>query len=260
MQEFRLCSFVGGNSGIGKETAIALAARGARVIIACRDVQKAEVAVREIKTRSRSLNVSYMELDLANLQSVREFCKTFLQKEQRLDILINNAGENVFKNQISSYCLPSVLHLQQFRVITLTSSVYKYQKLDFQDLNYNIIPFFTFCRSKLANIYFTQELSRLMEGKGVTAYAVHPGFVQSNWTCHFSILFRVVMQVIMYMFSVSCEVGAQTVIYCAVSADVLQYSGGFFSDCQPAPLRPFARDAGVAKKLWEASERMVKLP
>ncbi|XP_006640365.2 retinol dehydrogenase 14 [Lepisosteus oculatus] len=268
----------GGNSGIGKETAIALAARGARVIIACRDVQKAEVAMREIKTRSRSLNVSYMELDLANLQSVREFCQTFLQKEQRLDVLINNAGmpsvlgwtDDRFSmcfgvNHLGHFLLTSLLlnrlkECAPSRVITLTSSVYKYQKLDFQDLNYNVIPFFTFCRSKLANIYFTQELSRLMEGKGVTAYAVHPGFVQSNWTCYFSILFRIVMQVIMYMFFVSCEVGAQTVIYCAVSDDVLQYSGSFFSDCQPTPLRPFARDAGVAKKLWEASERMVKLP
>lgn len=61
------------------------------------------------------------------------------------------------------------------RVISLTSSMYKYQKLDFQDLNYNIVPFFTYCRSKLANIYFTQELARMMEGKGVTAYSVHPG-------------------------------------------------------------------------------------
>lgn len=61
------------------------------------------------------------------------------------------------------------------RVVTLTCSNYKYQKLDFQDLNYNLLPFFTYCRSKLANIYFTQELARLMEGKGVTAYSVHPG-------------------------------------------------------------------------------------
>lgn len=67
--------------------------RGARVIIACRDVNKAEKAVREIKFRSRSLNIFHMELDLANLRSIREFCKKFLQSEKRLDILVNNAGE-----------------------------------------------------------------------------------------------------------------------------------------------------------------------
>lgn len=85
--------FAGGNSGIGKETAVALAMRGARVIIACRDFGKADVAVREIKFKSHSLNVLHMELDLANLHSIREFCKSFLQREKRLDILINNAGE-----------------------------------------------------------------------------------------------------------------------------------------------------------------------
>lgn len=72
-------------------------------------------------------------------------------------------------------------------------------------------------------------------------------------------LFRMLMQVVMWMFFVSCEAGAQTVIYCAVSDDVAKHSGGYFMDCRPAKLRPFARDAGVAKKLWEASERLVKL-
>lgn len=84
---------LGGNSGIGKETAVALAMRGARVIIACRDVDKARKAVKEIKARSHSVNVLYMELDLANMKAIREFCTSFLQKEKKLDILINNAGE-----------------------------------------------------------------------------------------------------------------------------------------------------------------------
>lgn len=86
-----------------------------------------------------------------------------------------------------------------------------------------------------------------------------PGFVQSSWTCHYSFLFRMLMQVVMWMFFVPCEIGAQTVIYCAVSDDAAKHSGGYFVDCRPATLRPFARDAGVAKKLWEASERLVKL-
>lgn len=86
-----------------------------------------------------------------------------------------------------------------------------------------------------------------------------PGFVQSGWTSHFSILFRMLMQVIMWMFFVSCEIGAQTVVYCAVSEEAAKNNGGYFADCRPASLRSFARDAGVAKKLWEASERMVKL-
>lgn len=267
----------GGNAGIGKETAVALALRGARVIIACRDEEKAKKAVREIKARSHNMNVLYMEVDLANMKSIRDFGKAFLQREKRLDILINNAGmpsvldwtddnfsmcfgvNHLGHFLMTNLLLPRLKESSPSRVITLTCSSYKYQKLDFQDLNYNLFPFFTYCRSKLANIYFTQELARMMEGKGVTAYAVHPGYVQSNWTCHFSVLYRIVMQVVMFMFFVSCETGAQTVVYCAVSDEVVQHNGGYFSDCRPAPLRTFARDPGVAKKLWEASERLVKL-
>lgn len=268
----------GGNSGIGKETAVALALRGARVVIACRDPDKAETAVREIKLKSHSLNVLHMQLDLANLRSVREFCKNFLQKEKRLDILINNAGmpsildwtddgfsmcfgvNHLGHFLLTNLLLPRLKECAPSRVVTLTCSTYKYQKLDFQDLNYNLLPFFTYCRSKLANIYFSQELGRITDGKGVTSYAVHPGFVQSSWTCHYSFLFRMLMQVIMWMFFVPCEIGAQTVIYCAVSDEAAKHSGGYFVDCRPAVLRPFAKDAGVAKKLWEASERLVKLP
>lgn len=228
----------GGNSGIGKETAIALAMRGARVIIACRDPDKALDAVRMIKLKSHSLNVSHMELDLANLRSVREFCRSFLQTEKRLDILINNAGmpsvldwtddgfsmcfgvNHLGHFLLTNLLLPRLRESAPSRVVTLTCSNYKYQKLDFQDLNYNLLPFFTYCRSKLANVYFSQELARITEGKGVTAYAVHPGFVQSGWTCHFSFLFRILMQVVMWMFFVPCELGAQTVVYCAVSDEL----------------------------------------
>ncbi|RVE67743.1 hypothetical protein OJAV_G00084700 [Oryzias javanicus] len=242
----------GGNSGVGKETAVALATRGARVIVACRDPEKARRAVTEIRLQSRSLNVCHMELDLANLSSVRGFCRDFLQREKRLDVLINCADAGCVCRTLPKESAPS-------RVITLTCSNYKYQKLDFQDLNYNLLPFFTYCRSKLANIYFSQELARLTEGKGVSSFAVHPGFVQSGWTAHYSFLFRMLMQVVMWMFFVSSEIGAQTVIYCAVSDEAAKHNGGYFVDCRPAPLRPFARDEGVAKKLWEASERLVKL-
>uniref|UniRef100_A0A1A8HB20 Uncharacterized protein n=1 Tax=Nothobranchius korthausae TaxID=1143690 RepID=A0A1A8HB20_9TELE len=267
----------GGNSGIGKETAVAMAMRGARVIIACRDLSRAEKAVREIKLKSRSLYVFPMELDLASLRSVRDFCKSFLMREKRLDILINNAGmpgildwtndgfsmcfgvNHLGHFLLTNLLLPRLKECAPSRVVTLTCSNYKYQKLDFQDLNYNLLPFFTYCRSKLANIYFSQELARITEGKGVTSYAVHPGFVQSSWTCHYSFPFQMLMQVIMWMFFVPCEIGAQTVIYCSVSDEAAKHSGGYFVDCQPATLRPFARDAGVAKKLWEASERLVRL-
>ncbi|XP_068615111.1 retinol dehydrogenase 14-like [Brachionichthys hirsutus] len=168
---------------------------------------------------------------------------------------VNHLGHFLLTNLL----LPRLKECAPSRVVTLTCSTYKYQKLDFQDLNYNLLPFFTYCRSKLANIYFSQELARATEGRGVNSYAVHPGFVQSGWTSHYSVLFQMLMQVIMWMFFVPCEIGAQTVVYCAVADEAAKHSGGYFVDCRLATLRPFARDAGVAKKLWEASERLVKL-
>lgn len=111
---------------------------------------------------------------------------------------------------------------------------------------------------------FLQQWKRLLCGclsmsSNEQCLLSHSGYVQSNWTCHYSVLFRILVQVVMFMFFVSCEAGAQTVVYCAVSDEVLEHNGGYFTDCQPAHLRAFARDSGVAKKLWEASERLVKL-
>lgn len=84
---------------------------------------------------------------------------------------VNHLGHFLLTNLL----LPRLKECAPSRVVTLTCSTYKYQKLDFQDLNYNLLPFFTYCRSKLANIYFSQELGRITDGKGVTSYAVHPG-------------------------------------------------------------------------------------
>ncbi|XP_031747877.1 retinol dehydrogenase 12 isoform X2 [Xenopus tropicalis] len=267
----------GGTSGIGKETAIALAKRGARVIITNEDEEKGDTALRQIKRESVSMNVKIMKLNMANLQSIREFCKDFVQKEKRLDILINNAGvpavldwtDNGFSmcfgvNHLGTFLLTSLLterlkSCSPSRVITVTSEVHKYQRLDFADLNYNIVPLFSYCRSKLANVYFTQELARQIERHGVTSCAVHPGYVVGDWTSKFSVLFRIVMYVISSMFFISCLEGAQSVIHCAVSDDILQHNGGYFSDCKPCKLRPHAQDTGIAKKLWEVSEIMVGL-
>uniref|UniRef100_A0A8C5LUE8 Retinol dehydrogenase 11 n=1 Tax=Leptobrachium leishanense TaxID=445787 RepID=A0A8C5LUE8_9ANUR len=267
----------GGTSGVGRETAIALAKRGARVFITSQDEQKGEEALQHIKRESNSLNVRFLNLNMANLQSIRNFCQEFTKNEKRLDILINNEGvpavldwtENGFSmcfgvNHLGPFLLTNLLleHLKRSapsRVITVTSNVHKYPKLDFADLNYNIVPLFTYCRSKLANVYFSQELAQQNERHGIFSCAVHPGYVADDWTLQFSFLFRIVMYIFTSMFFISCHAGAQTVIHCAVSDEVLQHNGGYFSDCKPCKLRPHVQDLGIAKKLWEASETMVGL-
>ncbi|XP_018420446.1 PREDICTED: retinol dehydrogenase 12-like [Nanorana parkeri] len=267
----------GGVSGVGKETAIALARRGARVCITSHDEQKGEVAVREIKKESSSMNVRFCCLNLANLQNIRNFCREFLKTEKRLDILINHDGvpalldwtDNGFSmcfgvNHLGPFLLTNLLldrlkNCAPSRIVNITSNIHKYQKLDFTDLNYNIVPLFTYCRSKLANVYFTQELAQQVERHGISACAVHPGYVVGEWTSQFSILFRIVTYVFTSMFFISSHAAAQTVIYCAVSDDICQHNGSYFSDCKPCKLQPRVQDSGIAKKLWEASETMVGL-
>uniref|UniRef100_A0A4W3J743 Si:dkey-174n20.1 n=1 Tax=Callorhinchus milii TaxID=7868 RepID=A0A4W3J743_CALMI len=267
----------GGNSGIGKETAVHLARRGARVIIACRDPVRAEAAVTDIRRRSLSLAVHHRQLDLASLASVRHFCRCFLEAEKRLDVLINNAGavgrlgwtSDGFQicfgtNHLGPFLLTNLLldRLRESapsRVVTVSSDTYTFAKLDFSRLNAEGNRFANYSRSKLANILFTRELARRLEGTGVTAHSLHPGYIFTNWASHYSLGVRLVCYLFMSLFFISSELGSQTTIHCATSDQVLAHNGGYFSNCQPAKLSAQALDERAAKKLWDTSEQLVGL-
>uniref|UniRef100_A0A4W3JPR9 Si:dkey-174n20.1 n=1 Tax=Callorhinchus milii TaxID=7868 RepID=A0A4W3JPR9_CALMI len=261
----------GGNSGIGKETAVHLARRGARVIIACRDPVRAEAAVTDIRRRSLSLAVHHRQLDLASLASVRHFCRCFLEAEKRLDVLINNAGSNpgpgeicFGTNHLGPFLLTNLLldRLRESapsRVVTVSSDTYTFAKLDFSRLNAEGNRFANYSRSKLANILFTRELARRLEGTGVTAHSLHPGYIFTNWASHYSLGVRLVCYLFMSLFFISSELGSQTTIHCATSDQVLAHNGGYFSNCQPAKLSAQALDERAAKKLWDTSEQLVGL-
>lgn len=186
----------GGNSGIGKETAVDLAGRGGKVYIACRDINRSRVDLKEIKERSKSKEVHLMKLDLASIKSIRDFSKDFHEREKKLNILINNAGimacpksytEDGFEMQIG------VNHLGHFlltnllldlltasapsRIIVVSSSAHKFSDINRDDLmsekSYNKIK--VYGQSKLANILFALELGRRLEGTNVTVNSCHPG-------------------------------------------------------------------------------------
>ncbi|CAM5099061.1 unnamed protein product [Eretmochelys imbricata] len=276
----------GANSGLGRATAAELLRLQARVILGCRDRGRAEQAAREIRAelgaQAEDGELVIRELDLASLRSVRSFCQRVLQEEPRLDVLINNAGifqcpymktEDGFEmqfgvNHLGHFLLTNLLlgllkSSAPSRIVVVSSKLYKYGEINFEDLNSEISynKSFGYSRSKLANILFTRELARRLEGTGVTVNVLHPGIVRTNLGRYVNIplLAKPLFNLVSWAFFKTPLEGAQTSIYLASSAEVEGVSGKYFGDCKEEELLPKAMDDLVARKLWDISEVMVGL-
>uniref|UniRef100_A0A8C9QKA1 Retinol dehydrogenase 14 n=1 Tax=Spermophilus dauricus TaxID=99837 RepID=A0A8C9QKA1_SPEDA len=202
------------------------------------------------------------------------------QEEPRLDVLINNAGvfqcpytktEDGFEmqfgvNHLGHFLLTSLLlgllkSSAPSRIVVVSSKLYKYGEINFEDLNseqsYN--KSFCYSRSKLANILFTRELARRLEGTNVTVNVLHPGIVRTNLGRHIHIplLVKPLFNLVSWAFFKTPLEGAQTSIYLASSPEVEGVSGRYFGDCKEEELLPKAMDDSVARKLWDISEVMV---
>ncbi|KAI8487690.1 retinol dehydrogenase 14-like [Branchiostoma floridae x Branchiostoma belcheri] len=270
----------GANSGIGKATAMELARRRARVIMACRDVQKGQQAVADIRKHTSDGDLVVKQLDLGSLASVRQFSEEILREESQLDVLINNAGvfqtpflttEDGFElqfgvNHLGHFLLTSLLldllkRSAPSRVVVLSSQLYRRGKIDFHNLNGEIYYDRSagYANSKLANNLFTHELARRLDGTGVTVNSVSPGMVWTNLGRHVSHpLWKKVLFAPLAMFLVGTPwEGAQTVLYAAIAEELEGVTGRYFRQCQESSLDQVATDDGVAKKLWEISEKLV---
>jgi NAD(P)-dependent dehydrogenase (short-subunit alcohol dehydrogenase family) len=271
----------GGNSGIGLATAVALARAGARVIVTARDATRGNAAVEDIRRRSGADSVELSLFDLGSLASVRAGAADILGRCDRLDVLVNNAGIVLSQRQETPDGLEAtfaVNHLGHFlltdllrdrlvasapaRVVTVASTAHKGARrgLDFDDLQaertYRGMQVYS--RSKLANIYFTTELARRLQGTGVTANCLHPGTVATGYgrdgdaTGFLSFGLKVIKP-----FILTAEQGARTSIYLASSPQVADVTGKYFVRCRPRTPSKAARDDAAAAKLWEASEKLV---
>ncbi|KAI4871850.1 hypothetical protein NFI96_016416 [Prochilodus magdalenae] len=224
----RTVVITGANTGIGKETARDMAKRGARVMMACRDLTRAEKAASEIRRSTGNGNVVVRHLDLASFFSVRQFVHEFIATEERLDILINNAG-----------------------------------KIHFDDLSFNKTPYdslVSYRQSKLANVLFTRELSRRIKGSGVTAYALHPGVIRTELGRYVETRHPIVsalLSIPAILLMKTPKQGAQTSIFCAITEGLENYSGCYFSDCKLKEPAPEAKDDLAAMRLWDVSAKLV---
>lgn len=269
----------GANTGIGKETAKDLAQRGARVYLACRDVQKGELVASEIQASTGNSQVLVRKLDLADTKSIRSFAEGFLAEEKHLHILINNAGVMMcpYSKTVDGFEMHiGVNHLGHFlltyllleklkesspsRIVNVSSLAHHLGRIYFHNLHGE--KFYSaglaYCHSKLANILFTKELARRLKGSRVTTYSVHPGTVHSELIRHSTIL-RWIWQ-LFFFFIKTPQQGAQTTLYCAVTEGIEGLSGSHFSDCQLARVSNQAGNETIARRLWDVSCDLLGLP
>ncbi|XP_072513588.1 retinol dehydrogenase 12 [Salminus brasiliensis] len=261
----------GANSGIGKETAKDLAKRGARVILACRDMVKAEQAASEIIREVGVSSVVPRKLDLADTKSICEFAELIYNTEKSLNFLINNAGvaicpytttEDGFElqfgvNHLGHFFLTFLLmdllkHSAPSRVINVSSLAHFMGKINFEDINSekNYHPVKAYVQSKLANVLFSRELAKRVEDLGVTVCAIDPGLVNTALIRHMKKSFQFFIKTFGFLIRTPAE-GAYTSLYCALTPDLS--SGGYYSNCAQVPCSRAANDDATAARLWAAS-------
>ncbi|XP_011645492.1 retinol dehydrogenase 14 [Pogonomyrmex barbatus] len=270
----------GCTSGIGKETTRDLAKRGARIIMACRNMDTANRLKDEIVKESNNSNIVVRKLDLSSLQSIREFAQQINQEESRLDVLIHNAGtaetfrkivteDGLEQTMATNYFGPFLLtHLlidllkrsKPSRIIVVASELYRFACLNLNNINpTSTLPAYLYYVSKYADIVFTLELARRLEGSGVTANCLHPGMIDSGIWRSVPAPLSWCLNLIIKAFFKTPEQGAQTTIHLAVSDELNGVSGKYFLDCAEHRLSNAVKDPAKGKKLWELSEPLVKL-
>ena len=271
----------GSNVGIGKETAVGLAAQGATTVLACRNQEKAASAATEVRERAKNEDVHVLPIDLADLASVRDCATAILEKWDRVDVLVNNAGgilterrttkqgfEQTFGvNHLGPFYLTNLL-LDRLvasapaRVVNLASVGHHYalRGIRWDDLQrergYSAMD--AYAQSKLANVLFTRALARRYPAKTLAAYAVHPGAVRSGFGLDgdlggvYGFGNRLIRP-----FEVSAAVGARTSIFVASDPSVADKSGGYWYHKRRGFPSRASRDDNAAERLWTVSEKLL---
>ncbi len=265
----------GTNTGIGRATLEALAARGGRIIAAARSRDKMAPIADDLRARFPATTIELLSIDLADLASVRAAAQTVLASGAPLDVLINNAGvagaagltrdgfEMTFGTNhlgpfvLTEMLLPRLREAPQSRVVNVASQAqFNAKRIDWSALRKPGVrktSYAAYGLSKLMNVLYTKELARRLAGTRVTTYALHPGVVKSDiWRN-----LPPAVQWIMKRFMITNEKGAVTTVYCATAPELAKVSGRYYNKSREAPPNPLADDESLARELVTWSEAAV---
>ena len=270
----------GATDGIGKEAAIELAKKGCNLILIGRNKEKGEKVVEEIrKVAENHVDIDYFVADLMLMKEVSRVADEVSRKYPKIDILLNNVGayfafrdvteegfERTFALNHLGYflmtkkLLPLVEKSDYKRIVNVSSSAHYGIDFEFDNMNgeKKYSGFDIYKRSKLANVMFTYELAKRIEGTGITANCLHPGFVSTNFGKNNNFLWRNVIRVAMWLTAISVKDGAKTSIHLACSDEVKDITGRFFANSQIKKGSSKAKNEEHNRKLWELSEEFVE--
>ena len=276
----RTCLITGATDGIGKEAAIELAKKGCNLILIGRSKEKGEKVVEQIRKVAEShVDIDYFTADLMLMKEVSRVADEVSRKYPRIDILLNNVGavfafrgvteegfERTFALNHLGYflmtkkLLPLVEKSDYKRIVNVSSSAHYGIDFEFDNINgeKKYTGFDTYKKSKLANVMFTYELAKRIEGTGITANCLHPGFVSTNFGKNNSFLWRNFIRVAMWLIAINVKDGAKTSIHLACSDEVKDITGKFFANCEVKKGSSKAKNEEHNQKLWELSEEFVK--
>ena len=278
MMDSKVVIVTGSNSRIGKATAKALTGMGATVVMAVRNREKGEMAQAEIADETGNESVSVMVCDLASKDSIKRFTEEFRSQHDRLDVLINNAGAVFAKLQLSvdgiessmavNYIGPFLLTRELFpllkasapsRIVNVSSGLSGTAEFDFDDLQretgYKGMQ--AYAGSKLMLTTYTLELARRLEGTGVTANVVEPGFVATNLGRNSGSLLNSVMFTLVRPMQITPEKAAENSVYAATSPDLEGVTGKVFSKKQEKGTPPITHDGEARRRLWREALRLL---
>jgi NAD(P)-dependent dehydrogenase (short-subunit alcohol dehydrogenase family) len=269
----KVCLVTGATSGIGLVTARELARRGARVVLVGRNPVRTEAAVAQIRAEAGGPDVESLLADLSSQEQIRDLARRFRERHPRLDVLVNNAGGMWLRRERTADGLEmtfAVNHLAYFllthllldalragapaRVVNVSSEAHRKAAIDFDDLQgeRSYSGWRQYCRTKLMNLLFTYALARRLGGSGVTANALHPGWVATGFAGNNGWRGRL-WQAAANLFAIRPEEGARTVVYLAASPEVAGVTGKYFVRERAVPSSPASYDEAAGERLWQVS-------